>query len=45
MSVKLAGGITVPFSKTKGTGDPSHWALKLLKKNAKFMFGKINYIN
>lgn len=23
-SVRLAGGITVPFSKTNGTGEPSH---------------------
>lgn len=27
-SVKLAGGMTVPFSRTNGTGAPSHCALK-----------------
>lgn len=25
MFVKFAGGITIPFSSTNGTGAPSHW--------------------
>lgn len=32
MLVKLAGGITIPLSKTKGTGAPSHCADKDFKK-------------